>query len=46
LLIDCDKLLNRLCQAFESLRPIVFDRLEHKKKIRVPQAISFFSEGL
>jgi hypothetical protein len=43
LLIGCDKLLNRLSQAFESLRSIVFDRLEHKNKICVPQAISFFS---
>jgi hypothetical protein len=43
LLIGCDKLLNRLSQAIDSLRSIVFDRLEHKKIICVPQAISFFS---
>jgi hypothetical protein len=42
LLIGCHKRLNRLSQTFETLRSIVFDRLEHKTIFRVPQAISFF----
>jgi hypothetical protein len=42
LLIGCDKLLNRLSQAFETLRSIVFDRLKHNF-FCVPQAISFFN---
>jgi hypothetical protein len=46
LLIGFDKLLlqNCLSQAFESLRSIVFDRLEHHF-FCVLQAISFFSAG-